>query len=141
MYYLCTIVTSKHDKPCRLSRYPQTTPLGGSRSRTETQHRPYILIRRTCAYLSIRLVCQYMLWGLLPHRRASFYRLSSMIQKSNICIYIYEHVTKRTGGTTKYQRQHHAQYCNGHQTHNINTEYRLLLDLLEPTRHLVYLLY
>ena len=28
-------------------------------------------------------------------------------------------VTKRTGGTTKHQRQHHAQCCNGHQTHSM----------------------
>jgi len=28
-------------------------------------------------------------------------------------------VTKRTGGTTKHQRQHHAQCCNGHQTHRM----------------------
>ena len=32
------------------------------------------------------LVCQYLLWGLLPYSRPSFCRLSSMIQKPNICI-------------------------------------------------------
>ena len=38
-------------------------------------------LRRSWAYLPIRLVCQYLLWGLLPHNRASFCSLSSMIQK------------------------------------------------------------
>ena len=28
-------------------------------------------------------------------------------------------VTKRTGGTTKHQRQYHARCCNGHQTHSM----------------------
>jgi len=35
-------------------------------------------LRRTWAYLPIRVVCQYLMWGLLPNSRASFCRLSSI---------------------------------------------------------------
>ena len=50
-------------------------------------------------------------------------------------------VTKRTGGTTKHQGQHHAQCCNAHETHSIGTEHSLLFGFTWATRPLVATLY
>ena len=54
---------------------------------------------------------------------------------------MYIYVTKRTGGTTKHQGQHHAQCCNAHQTHSISTEHSLLFRFTWATRHLAVTLY
>jgi len=58
--YLCTIITSKPAKPCRLSRYPQNIPLGGSRSISEIPHRTYILTLSHLAVTPVSTSLQYI---------------------------------------------------------------------------------
>ena len=45
--------------------------------------------------------------------------VDASVQHDNSLFYSINSVTKRTGGTTKHQRQHHAQCCNGYQTHSM----------------------
>jgi len=51
------------------------------------------------------------------HFQRSATLCDSLQHSATLCNTLY--VTKRTGGTTKHQRQHHAQCCNGHQTHSM----------------------
>jgi len=55
--------------------------------------------------------------GLTIKTRTGKVRIPFVRQQSTM--YWLMGVTKRTSGTTKHQRQHHAQCCNGHQTHSM----------------------